>query len=612
MVTVIEEPNPWAEIGNKFGKGVSEAYEQRADTAALQKAVENLPPDASPQQVLKAITGTQTFNQQAKKDAINNVVKVEEFREKKRASQATQAELERTHKANEDISRQRNEIYKGNSERRAGIDAQVAKNQELKSKSLDKKLELDVQKLKDEQESKERKRYSTKYLIQNSDLPPDLKEQMLIDNDKGLLDFDAVQKTLNPNAVDVQKIKNEGQLGVQELRNEGAVQVEGIRGDNSLKTEEVKNKRQIAADIRKEADQKAAKALKDAEKAQKDADIEARRLEKEQDKADKEQAKEDRREEARQREIQSARYLVENSKLSEEDKNEMLKDIDEGRISYNAARDAIRNKKEEKVPLSAKAIDPDQLRRIQEVRNSPEYATATPGQVFRMMSDNGVSKDNSEAESKSREADDKLKRDEDILFHKESEKYHEEIQNSVKGAKNQLAAIEDSFKALKSGNVKPTSMANVFKFLGPVGEKIANAIQNKDQAVISASIPAFLEGRKELFGVRLSDADLRLLQDKLPDIGKSVEVNETILGLMRRYSEMSLLRADVAQQIVNENGGKFRPAGFANKVEKRFDELTEPVTMIFPDTKNPNGKSVDIPAYKVSAALKKGGRLANE
>ncbi len=129
--------------------------------------------------------------------------------------------------------------------------------------------------------------------------------------------------------------------------------------------------------------------------------------------------------------------------------------------------------------------------------------------------------------------------------------------------------------------------------------------------MISASIPAFLEGRKELFGVRLSDADLRLLQDKLPDIGKSVEVNKAILGLMKRYSEMSLLRADVADQIKEENGG-YRPPGYAKKVEKRFDEMIAPVEMIVPDPKNPAGRKVEIPAYKVSAALKKGGRLANE
>lgn len=434
MVTVIEEPNPWAEIGGRFGKGVAEGFETRADQQALQKSIETLGPNASPQDVIKAITNTRTYNPQAQQTAIKNIVDVE------------------------------------------GI-TKTRKEAELKQKE-------------------------------------------------------------------------------NELKNEA----------NLLRKQEIQQRKDEAQQKRNAADQTGKI---------------------------------------------SAKYLVDKSSLPDEQKAQLFNDIDAGVASYDAVKTLTKPTREPVIPLAAKPTDPEQLRRIQEVRNSPEYKKASPGRVYQLMLDNNVSSSLAEKESQTRAEDQKLEHAEKVMFHKESEKYDEEIQSAVKGAKNQLEAIKDSEKALNSGNVKPSSLANIFSHFGETGKAIAKAIQNKDQATISASIPAFLEGRKELFGVRLSDADLRLLQDKLPDIGKSVEVNKTILGLMKRYSEMSLLRADIAADIKREHEN-YRPPGFPDLVEKRFDEMTELVEMIVPDPKNPNGRKVSIPAYKVTAALKKGARLANE
>ena len=199
------------------------------------------------------------------------------------------------------------------------------------------------------------------------------------------------------------------------------------------------------------------------------------------------------------------------------------------------------------------------------------------------------------------------KRKEEILFHQESKDYDEELLKNKKSASNQLEAIKDTEKAIASGNVKPSSLANVFKFFGPIGEKLSNAILNKDEAAIQGSIPAFLEGRKELFGVRLSDADLRLLQDKMPDIGKSEAANKTVIRIMRKYSEKSLLRYEIGQDIKEKNKG-LRPLNYSSAIEKRYDDMTKDVKILNPKT----GNVVDIPAYKVGDAIKAGGTLVDE
>lgn len=201
----------------------------------------------------------------------------------------------------------------------------------------------------------------------------------------------------------------------------------------------------------------------------------------------------------------------------------------------------------------------------------------------------------------------KLDRKETIAFHQETEKYDEELLKQTKSAKKQIMAIEDIEKALNSKNVKPTSAANVFSMFGDLGKKISNAVLNKDEATLKASVPQLLEGWKEVFGVRLSDADLKILEDKLPEIGKSIEANKAVVKILKKYSQGTLLRSQISAEIKKKNKG-LRPLGYREMVEERFDEMTKPVKVINPNT----GKVIEIPAYQVGDAIESGGRLAEE
>jgi len=201
----------------------------------------------------------------------------------------------------------------------------------------------------------------------------------------------------------------------------------------------------------------------------------------------------------------------------------------------------------------------------------------------------------------------KRERAEVLDFHKESAKYDEELNKNLRISKNQIESFENIEKALKSGNVHPGSWTNILKGFGQVGSKISDAIQNKDEATLLASIPQLLEGWKQVFGVRLSDADLRVLQDKLPSIGKTPEANRSVLKIMRKYAEMSQLRGQIGKDIKKSNKG-LRPLGYADMIEERFDEMVKPIKVVNPKT----GNLIDIPAYKVGDAIKAGAYLPNE
>jgi len=190
--------------------------------------------------------------------------------------------------------------------------------------------------------------------------------------------------------------------------------------------------------------------------------------------------------------------------------------------------------------------------------------------------------------------------------HKESANYDEEIIKSAKRARQQLEAVKDIQDALKTGKVNPGSVSSIFKNLGTVGDKIANGFKNAQQGKVDAAIPFLLEGWKDVFGVRLSDSDLNLLLQKLPDISKNKEANEAVLGIIEKYAQDPIMRAEIASEIKKKTGG-YRPLNFADQIEEEFVKRKEQKAPV--RIKAPNGKIYNVPKNQQEAALSAGGTL---
>lgn len=208
-------------------------------------------------------------------------------------------------------------------------------------------------------------------------------------------------------------------------------------------------------------------------------------------------------------------------------------------------------------------------------------------------------------ENKNKLESEKQKRKEQLDFHKESKDYDEELLNNLKSAKKQIEALKNIKEAIKSGNVKPTSLSNIFKGFGVIGDKISKALLNENESKLLALIPNLLEGWKEVFGVRLTDADLKLLEDKLPSLSKTPEANNAVVRILEKYSDQTILRGQIANDIKHKNKG-LRPLEYKEMIEQRFDEMTQPVKIINPR----NGHLIEVPAFELSDAIKSGAKIA--
>lgn len=90
MVTIAPKEKGWSDVGEAFGSGFVSSYQNRSDELALQNAISSLPPNASAQDIIKAVTGTRTHNPDSKKNMLTNYFEANKQEETARHNKATE------------------------------------------------------------------------------------------------------------------------------------------------------------------------------------------------------------------------------------------------------------------------------------------------------------------------------------------------------------------------------------------------------------------------------------------------------------------------------------------------------------------------------------------
>src|ERR1700679_2474097 len=99
MVTIVPKENTWGEGFRNLGEGLTEGYMKRSDENAVRKAVQDLPPNSTPRELLNALTNVHTYGNESKQEAFKNYLGV-----------ANYENLEKQTKEKNDLAKARNNI----------------------------------------------------------------------------------------------------------------------------------------------------------------------------------------------------------------------------------------------------------------------------------------------------------------------------------------------------------------------------------------------------------------------------------------------------------------------------------------------------------------------
>ena len=159
-----------------------------------------------------------------------------------------------------------------------------------------------------------------------------------------------------------------------------------------------------------------------------------------------------------------------------------------------------------------------------------------------------------------------ISRREKIEFHKEGAKYDEGLTKKAESAERKIKAIE------KQQELQP-DISNWDRFIAATsaGTRFEDLLKSQSAHEFDSYALPMIEGKKENFGVRLSDADLRLIVQKIATSSKNPEANKAIMEYQKLESKLDIEKRKIGDKIKKENGG-LRPLDFDAKIRQKMNE----------------------------------------
>jgi len=172
---------------------------------------------------------------------------------------------------------------------------------------------------------------------------------------------------------------------------------------------------------------------------------------------------------------------------------------------------------------------------------------------------------------------DKLSKEQRVEQHqieKANSGYKKEMREKESKRKQMLASLSAMKTASKSGNINsPFGLAamNIGNALMPAGKNPFDYFKTPEtQSFLTHGKQLFTIG-KELFGSRITNADLPIIEAMLPNLMQNPETREMTIQAMEELQELAGKEYKIMNDIIDENGGK-EPANLEDKVAKRFDK----------------------------------------
>ena len=213
-------------------------------------------------------------------------------------------------------------------------------------------------------------------------------------------------------------------------------------------------------------------------------------------------------------------------------------------------------------------IDADQLKRIQHVRNNPEFEKATPSKKYQMLTDAGVSAPNAktEADLAAQEGEIDKARDKAI----EAAQAQKDVAFVEEQAKAGEASVKqlDTLKAGRKLNSEGVTGKNWDIAMNAAG--LVNYTSAGYREFASYAKEAVKnQNIKSVVGSQMSQREFQFFVDATINPNFSQEANNRVLMKEEIAARMTQLYSDITAGVIEQNGGKI-PRGIHQQVNKEF------------------------------------------
>lgn len=176
----------------------------------------------------------------------------------------------------------------------------------------------------------------------------------------------------------------------------------------------------------------------------------------------------------------------------------------------------------------------------------------------------------------------------DATAQKETKEYYDKVSEEARAAKNNEIRLKKLEKLIDSNKLNSPTFASTIKFLhlGGYGPDLGSWL-NADTQEFQKLSTDFVKDAKQIFGSRMTDADLKTFLDTIPTITQSDEAKRRVIKNMRVFNGAARLRKDAMDQIVSANGGR-RPADLDVQVERAVEPYLDKLASDFKANESEN------------------------
>jgi len=181
---------------------------------------------------------------------------------------------------------------------------------------------------------------------------------------------------------------------------------------------------------------------------------------------------------------------------------------------------------------------------------------------------------------------------------KETAPAYKEIEDLAKAASDSDIRLGRMEELNEGGGLNSTAFETVLRGLEgilPFGMKLdLTALRSADSQEFNKLSTDFLKDAKKFFGSRVTDSEIKLFLKTVPQLSNSPEGRNRVIQNLRLFNEAAKVRATVADNIVEENGGD-RPYNFKSLVEKRAKKQLDDIAQTFRLGVRKPKKAMEIP-----------------